>query len=1014
MHTQAGFSHTQKAALKPREKLRHWCSSPPSWGKYSSPPARTLHRQIGFFPFDIRCLKAAAARYHQTLSSVPVVGGVNDPLAAVLEASMMSSPVSREGKQRVIADRLITQSRTPFNKTQQLKRGVCRWPLVGTVNTVALSSRSSRWAACAELRIEEVPPKIHLAVPGKLCQSPRTGALADTTTHPNMLLVQQHPAQWWSMDGGEYSSPTHHFCMLTSPISRARQKRGARVAEARLPEMPYTIRACLQSLWVLAVLFFSDLPGERFLSEVSMTEASTSCPPTSRPVDVKESINTYKLRKNHLHLKEWLTTVTHFFTGTKSRHLTAGHRGKVTCCHPRQRSSGSGGSERKLRVFIFKIRLLAITAAAAGTVTPAPRHASPLPSVLGVAFCGTTLVMHPNVHEQVCHQIQNILPPLYPTFPPRKPPAETLLESKTSAVRPPLKPEHQLQRFGDIKNDVYNVITAFPQREWHCIFIATISTAAPGRGAGIAVKLVKKPQRWAGTGWRWSGKVSLSPGGPPNQRGEGLAAPLSIPSPVPCPWQARCHQVNMGWIHQPHCWLNPLAYKLYKGFPSRLLPQRGGRQVEEKTDLRGVSAGVFLPSQPPLGISWCTGGISELISGGSTTTTCLSQPDAPAQPCDFVPRLDNGEWRTLEKTLHQLVREINARCKCGAGGSRLKAHFQAHGGGSQKELSFLRPRSLFYPERVKPDLFFLPAEDEEDEIAAVMSCGRGGGGGKVLAARPALQRGFSEDGVVVEETHGELKDMCDQFSAGGSLAGLLHTQKPCAIGIFSSSAGGNPVLHNAGCRLRGTEGLEQPPGDARTTSTPKPHHLEAHGGSTRESHQSGCHESPSSLDAAPWTSPPDAWQCPMSFFTRGVARSIPLTCQSPSAPHGASLGHAKAPQHQISFSTISNASVGAGRSPPAPSVPPQKSFPAFRFAATHSRDDQTHKHIFWACTLEDFLQLDSKTESMLKAYILSPPDLTVNYCYEAQLAGGSTRQVRFPLELNFRKRKNSEYALHQD
>lgn len=82
--------------------------------------------------------------------------------------------------------------------------------------------------------------------------------------------------------------------------------------------------------------------------------------------------------------------------------------------------------------------------------------------------------------------------------------------------------------------------------------------------------------------------------------------------------------------------------------------------------------------------------------------------------------------------------------------------------------------------------------------------------------------------------------MCDQFSAGGSLAGLLHTQKPCAIGIFSSSAGGNPVLHNTGCRLRGTEGLEQPPGDARTTSTPKPHHLEAHGGSTRESHQSGC------------------------------------------------------------------------------------------------------------------------------------------------------------------------------
>lgn len=171
-------------------------------------------------------------------------------------------------------------------------------------------------------------------------------------------------------------------------------------------------------------------------------------------------------------------------------------------------------------------------------------------------------------------------------------------------------------------------------------------------GTNLPIFPCQKPQRWAGTGWRWSGKVSLSPGGPPNQRGEGLAAPLSIPSPVPCPWQARCHQVNMGWIHQPHCWLNPLAYKLYKGFPSRLLRQRRGRQVEEKTDLRGVSAGVFLPSQPPLGISWCTGGISELISSGSTTTTCLRQPDAPAQPCDFVPRLDNGEWRTLVKLLN--------------------------------------------------------------------------------------------------------------------------------------------------------------------------------------------------------------------------------------------------------------------------------------------------------------------------------------------------------------------------
>lgn len=119
-------------------------------------------------------------------------------------------------------------------------------------------------------------------------------------------------------------------------------------------------------------------------------------------------------------------------------------------------------------------------------------------------------------------------------------------------------------------------------------------------GTNLPIFSYQQPQGGAGMGWRWSGKLSLSPGGPPNQRGEGLAAPLSIPSPVPCPWQARCHQVNMGWIHQPHCWLNPLAYKLYKGFLSRLLPQRGRRQVEEKTDLRGVSAGVFLPSQPPL------------------------------------------------------------------------------------------------------------------------------------------------------------------------------------------------------------------------------------------------------------------------------------------------------------------------------------------------------------------------------------------------------------------------------
>lgn len=50
-------------------------------------------------------------------------------------------------------------------------------------------------------------------------------------------------------------------------------------------------------------------------------------PPTYRPVDVTEEINTHRLRKSCLHLKEsaWLTTVTCFCTGTKSCRLTPGH-----------------------------------------------------------------------------------------------------------------------------------------------------------------------------------------------------------------------------------------------------------------------------------------------------------------------------------------------------------------------------------------------------------------------------------------------------------------------------------------------------------------------------------------------------------------------------------------------------------------------------------------------------------------------------------------------------------------
>lgn len=51
-------------------------------------------------------------------------------------------------------------------------------------------------------------------------------------------------------------------------------------------------------------------------------------PPTYSPVGVTEEINSYKLRKSCLHLKEsaWLTTVTCFCTGTKSCRLTPGHQ----------------------------------------------------------------------------------------------------------------------------------------------------------------------------------------------------------------------------------------------------------------------------------------------------------------------------------------------------------------------------------------------------------------------------------------------------------------------------------------------------------------------------------------------------------------------------------------------------------------------------------------------------------------------------------------------------------------
>lgn len=76
---------------------------------------------------------------------------------------------------------------------------------------------------------------------------------------------------------------------------------------------------------------------------------------------------------------------------------------------------------------------------------------------------------------------------------------------------------------------------------------------------------------------------------------------------------------------------------LHKGFLSRLLPltkQRGEAGMRENK-LRGVSADAFLLSQNPLGISWCTEDISELISTGSTNTMCLCKPDTRAQLCDI-------------------------------------------------------------------------------------------------------------------------------------------------------------------------------------------------------------------------------------------------------------------------------------------------------------------------------------------------------------------------------------------
>lgn len=116
MHTRAGFLHAQTSILKHEERLYCWCSSLPKWVKYPSLSAKTLCRQFGFFSpqysVSSRCTgvfhscsprfcispPSASSCYHQTLSAVPVVGSVNDPLTAVPETSMMSSPVSREGK----------------------------------------------------------------------------------------------------------------------------------------------------------------------------------------------------------------------------------------------------------------------------------------------------------------------------------------------------------------------------------------------------------------------------------------------------------------------------------------------------------------------------------------------------------------------------------------------------------------------------------------------------------------------------------------------------------------------------------------------------------------------------------------------------------------------------------------------------------------------------------------------------------------------------------------------------
>lgn len=65
-----------------------------------------------------------------------------------------------------------------------------------------------------------------------------------------------------------------------------------------------------------------------------------------------------------------------------------------------------------------------------------------------------------------------------------------------------------------------------------------------------------------------------------------------------------------------------------------------------------------------------------------------------------------------------------------------------------------------------------------------------------------------------------------------------------------------------------------------------------------------------------------------------------------------------------------NQTVSAGRSSSA--QPSRKSFTVFHSVATHSRDDQTHKHISCTCILEHFLQSGNKSKSTLKAHIVSP------------------------------------------